>query len=184
MLVIVVSNKLPFGKEDFKYFIGYKDAKKIRPLCIFRPTMNIYKINFYKTLCMYFLIKDEKKFKRYYEIWKNVSNIIKKEFNSKLVHNKKCLKFITNESSHYICTPVILIDSVYRKDKNYYSQVFLEKYNFNDDIEIYSDEEYSDDSDDADEKIQMNEENSNEKIKCLDLYQKEQANCLSVIPKC
>ena len=22
---IVVSNKLPFGKQDFKYFIGYKD---------------------------------------------------------------------------------------------------------------------------------------------------------------
>ena len=24
-----VSNKLPFSKQDFKYFIGYKDAKKI-----------------------------------------------------------------------------------------------------------------------------------------------------------
>ena len=32
---IVVSNKVPFNKRDFKYFIGYKDAKKIRPLCIF-----------------------------------------------------------------------------------------------------------------------------------------------------
>ena len=26
---IVVSNKLPFNKQDFKYFIGYKDDKKI-----------------------------------------------------------------------------------------------------------------------------------------------------------
>ena len=26
---IVVSNKLPFDKKDFKYFIGYKDAKKL-----------------------------------------------------------------------------------------------------------------------------------------------------------
>ena len=25
---IVVSNKLPFGKPDFKYFIGYKDSEK------------------------------------------------------------------------------------------------------------------------------------------------------------
>ena len=25
---IVVSNKLPFGKQDFKYFIGYKDDEK------------------------------------------------------------------------------------------------------------------------------------------------------------
>ena len=26
---IVVSNKDYFGKKDFKYFIGYKDAKKL-----------------------------------------------------------------------------------------------------------------------------------------------------------
>ena len=32
---VVVSNRFPFGKRDFKYFIGYKDNKEIRPLCIF-----------------------------------------------------------------------------------------------------------------------------------------------------
>ena len=26
---IVVSNKISFGKNDFKYLIGYKDAKKL-----------------------------------------------------------------------------------------------------------------------------------------------------------
>ena len=26
---VVVSNKLPFGKQDFKYSNGYKDAKKL-----------------------------------------------------------------------------------------------------------------------------------------------------------
>ena len=31
---ILVSNKLPFGKKDFKYFFGYKDNRKTRPLCI------------------------------------------------------------------------------------------------------------------------------------------------------
>ena len=36
---IVVSSKLPFGKQDFKHFIGYKDAKKITPLCIFCPKL-------------------------------------------------------------------------------------------------------------------------------------------------
>ena len=25
---IVISNKVSFGKKDFKYFIGYRDAKK------------------------------------------------------------------------------------------------------------------------------------------------------------
>ena len=55
---IVVSSKLPFGKQDFKHFIGYKDAKKITPLCIFCPKISIYKKDFDKTKCMYFLIKD------------------------------------------------------------------------------------------------------------------------------
>ena len=40
-----------------------------------------------------------------------------------------------------------MIDSIYRKDENYYPKVFLEKCYFIEDIEIYcsnSDEEYSD----------------------------------------
>ena len=32
---IVVSNKVSFGRKTFKYFIDYKDGKKIKPLCIF-----------------------------------------------------------------------------------------------------------------------------------------------------
>ena len=60
---------------------------------------------------------------------------------------------------------MILIDSVYIKDENYYPKVFLEKYNFIEELEIYFydsykvgyDEEYFDDSDsdDSDEKILM-----------------------------
>ena len=38
---IVIFNKFPFNKQDFQYFIGYKDSEKIRPLCIFRPQMII-----------------------------------------------------------------------------------------------------------------------------------------------
>ena len=73
---IVVSNKLPFGKQDFKYFIGYKDAEKNIALCIFCPKMIIYRRDFDKTKYMYFLIKDEKLFDKYIEIWENVSTII------------------------------------------------------------------------------------------------------------
>ena len=45
---ILVSNKflITFGKQDFKYFIGYKDSEKIRTLCISCPQMGIYKRNF------------------------------------------------------------------------------------------------------------------------------------------
>ena len=31
---IVVSNKVCFCKNAFKYFIGYRDGKKIKPVCI------------------------------------------------------------------------------------------------------------------------------------------------------
>ena len=40
---ILVPNKFTFGKQEFKYFIGYKDNKEITPLCIFFPEMSIYK---------------------------------------------------------------------------------------------------------------------------------------------
>lgn len=30
-----VFNNLPLGKQDFRYFTGYKNDKKIKPLCIF-----------------------------------------------------------------------------------------------------------------------------------------------------
>ena len=42
----VVSNKVPFGKKRFKYFIEYKNAKIIKPLCIFLPKMSAYRKDF------------------------------------------------------------------------------------------------------------------------------------------
>ena len=83
---IVVSSKLPLGKQDFKYFIGYKDNKKIRPLCIFFPEMSTYKRYFDKTKCIYFVIKDYNIFDKYMKIWGKVSNVIKK-INSELIYN-------------------------------------------------------------------------------------------------
>ena len=59
---IVVSNKVSFGKKSFKYFIGYKDAKKIRPLCISFPKINAYRRDFERTKYMSFLIKDDEFF--------------------------------------------------------------------------------------------------------------------------
>ena len=56
---IVVSNKVSFGKKGFTYFIGFKDNKKVRPLCIFLPKMSAYRKDFDKTKYISFLIKDE-----------------------------------------------------------------------------------------------------------------------------
>ena len=73
---IVVSNKVCFGKKGSKYFIGYKDAKKIKPLCIFLPKMSAYRKDFNETKYMSFLTKDDKLLERYNKIWEKVKNII------------------------------------------------------------------------------------------------------------
>ena len=39
-------NRIVVSKQHLTYFVGYKDSEKIRPLCIFRPQMIIYKRNF------------------------------------------------------------------------------------------------------------------------------------------
>ena len=78
---------------------------------------------FYITERMHFPIKDKEFLKSYNKIWKKVSNIIKKEFNSKLARNKKYLK-INIEGPSYICTPLVLIDSVYIKNKNIIPKCF------------------------------------------------------------
>ena len=91
---IVVSNKFSFGKKEFKYFIRYKDAKEIRIcifLCIFLPKLSEYRKDFDETKYMSFLIKDEL-LEKYNEIWEEVKNIIKKEFDSEPVYNEKYLK--------------------------------------------------------------------------------------------
>ena len=59
---IVVSHRLPFCKQDFKYFIGYKGNKKVRSLSILLPEW-VYVRNFFdKTKCMYFMTKRWKEF--------------------------------------------------------------------------------------------------------------------------
>ena len=34
---IIISNKISFGKNGFRYFIGYQNDLKIRPLYMFLP---------------------------------------------------------------------------------------------------------------------------------------------------
>ena len=53
--------------------------------------MSEYGRDFDKSKCMSFLIKDKKLLKNL-EIWKKVSNITKKEFDSKHVYNERHLK--------------------------------------------------------------------------------------------
>ena len=86
---IVVRNKISFGKKDFKHFIGYKDGKKLRPLCIFLTKMNAYRRDFDKTKSR-FLIKDNKLFEKYNELWKMSAVLSKKNLTVNL-HTMKII---------------------------------------------------------------------------------------------
>ena len=77
------------GKKDFKHFIGYKDGKKNKPLCIFLPKMSAYRKDFHETKYMSLLVKDDELLEKYNEISEKVKIIIKKEFNCEPVYNEK-----------------------------------------------------------------------------------------------
>ena len=62
---IVIFNKISFGKKGFKNFIGYKDGKKVRPLCILLPKMSAYRKDFDETKYISFLIKDVELLEKY-----------------------------------------------------------------------------------------------------------------------
>ena len=53
----IVSNKVLCSKKFFKYFIGYKDNGKVKPLRIVLPKLIGYRKNFSKTKYMCFLKK-------------------------------------------------------------------------------------------------------------------------------
>ena len=54
---IVVPNRVPFGKKDFKYFVGYEEDKKVRFLWIMLQKMSPYSRYFDETDYMSLLEK-------------------------------------------------------------------------------------------------------------------------------
>ena len=106
--------------------------------------MSTYRRYFDETKYMSFFINDIKLLETNSKIWDKVSKVIKKGFDSEPVYNEKCLitkiksyerKISTNfykkkmaeEGSDCIFLSMMLIDSVFKMDKNYYSQVLLEE---------------------------------------------------------
>ena len=90
---IGVSNKVYFNKKGFKYFIAHKDGRKVIPLCILLPKIYAYWREFDKTKYMAYLIKYDEWLEKYNEVWrKQVSNSIKKGFNSEHIWNENYLK--------------------------------------------------------------------------------------------
>ena len=80
----VASNKFPFDKQDFEYFIGCKNKKEIRSLCTLVPEISIIKWFSDKTNCMHFMIKDEKIFDL---VYRKDGNYYPKVLLEKFIHN-------------------------------------------------------------------------------------------------
>ena len=145
---IVVSNKWKINDKTYKHICGYLNNDAIQPLCVILPQMNGYMKYFDDGgKNMSFVTDDEKIYKKYNEIWEVVRNLLKIDFTVNPVRDDIYLlaklkifnkinrttfnnNDIPRERNHYICIPVIDIDSVLKIDKRAYPQAYLEQCKF------------------------------------------------------
>ena len=169
---ILVSKKEEYGnKNSVKYFIGYNDNDIIRPLCIRLPQMTGYAKKFNDNATMSFIVKDKKLLKSYTKIWETIEKLMKINFESNPVYgndvkyiktkikiytgsiitnfyNKKMLK----EKAPCKCLSIIILDSVIKENKKYYSQTLLEECKYTKEktkIENYINEDLEDTESDS-----------------------------------
>ena len=89
---ILVSDKISYDEKNYGFFVGYVDKNKIKLFSIILPKMNTYVKSYdAETKQMYFSIEDNELFKKYNNIWIDVSSSMKREFDSKPIHNERSL---------------------------------------------------------------------------------------------
>ena len=142
----VVSKKWKINDTTYKHICGYLNNDTIQPLCVILPQMDGY-IKYFddggKNIS--FFTDDEKTYKKYNEIWEVIRNLLKIDFTVNPVRDGIYLvaklkifdrinrttfnnnSYIPMERNHYICIPVIDIDSVLKIDKRAYPQAYLEQ---------------------------------------------------------
>ena len=142
--------KWKINDTTYKHICGYLNNDTIQPLCVVLPQMDGY-IKYFDDdddddgKNMSFVTDDEKIYKKYNEIWEVVRNLLKIDFTVNLVRDDIYLvaklkifdkinrttfnnnNYIPMERNHYICIPVIDIDSVPKIDKRAYPQAYLEQ---------------------------------------------------------
>ena len=178
---ILVSKKWKINGTTYKYICGYLNNDTIQPFCVILPQMDGY-IKYFDDggKNMSFATNDEKIYEKYNEIWEAIRNLLKIDFTVNPVRDDIYLvtklkiynkinrttfsnnNYIPMERNHYICIPVIDIDSALKIDKRAYPQAYLEqcKYklkkrkivNYVDD-EIIDEDSNSDIDDDVDSHV-------------------------------
>ena len=143
---IVASNKWKINDTTYKHICGYLNNDTIQPLCVILPQMDGY-IKYFDDggKNMSFVTDDEKIYKKYNEIWEVIRNLLKIDFTVNPIRDDIYLvaklkifnkinrttfnndNYIPIERNHYICIPVIDIDSVLKLDERAYPQAYLEQ---------------------------------------------------------
>ena len=169
---IVVSKKWETNDTTYKHICGYLNNDTIQPSCVVLPQMDGY-IKYFDDggKNMTFVTDNEKIYEKYNEIWGVVRNLLKIDFTVSPVRDYIYLvaklkifnkinrttfnnnNYIPMEKNHYICIPVIDIDSVIKIDKRAYPQAYLEQCKYKlkkKKIVNYTDDEIIDDDGDSD----------------------------------
>ena len=90
---IIVSDKCNCNEDGLKYFISYQKGEVVKPLCIILPHMSGYIKHFkYLGINMSFLIKYDKVWEQYGQIWGAIKNKLGIKFHSEPVYDKKTEK--------------------------------------------------------------------------------------------
>ena len=168
----VVSKKWKINDTTYKHICGYLNNDTIQPLCVILTQMDAY-IKYFDDggKNMSFVTNDEKIYEKYNEIWEVIRNLLKIDFTVNPVRDDIYLvaklktfnkinrttfnnnNYIPMERNHYICIPVIDIDSVLKIDKRAYPQAYLEQCKYklkNRKIVNYIDDEIIDEDSDSD----------------------------------
>ena len=143
---VVASKKSKINDTTYKHICGYLNNDTIQLLCVILPQVDGC-IKYFDDggKNMSFVTVDEKIYKKYNEIWEVVRNLLKIDFTVNPVRDDIYLvaklkifskinrttfnnnNYISMERNHYICIPVIDIDSVLKTDKRAYPQAYLEQ---------------------------------------------------------
>ena len=102
---IVVSDKFKYIDDGFKYFIGYKEGKIVKQLCINLPQVTGH-IKYFenKGKKMFFVIKNGDVLDKYNEIWDNIKETLSIKFHSMSVYDEQYIKVKVREFNGVIKT--------------------------------------------------------------------------------
>ena len=143
---VAVSKKRKINDTTYKHICGYLNNDTIQPVRVILPQMDGY-IKYFDDggKNVSFVTDDEKIYEKYNEIWEVIRNPLKIDFTVNPVRDDIYLvaklkifdrinrttfnnnKYIPMERNHYICIPVIDIDSILKIDKRAYPQAYLEQ---------------------------------------------------------